>query len=300
MMTRRAFITTSALGAIATAQALRIHGATGSLRPSVSVFSKVFQELKLSFQETAELTAEAGLDGIDCPVRPGGQIIPEQATQDLPKFSELLQTRGLKMLLLTTAIQNPDSSHAEDILRTASRLGIKYYRLGYWQYRDGTSASEQLASIKSQLKDLAAMNQQYGMCGLLQNHAGGNLVGANVRDNYELCRDLDPKQMGLAFDIGHAIHQLGKDWRQEFERLRTRLAVAYIKDFKPDTGFVPLGQGQIVKSGYIDLLKYIHYSGPISLHIEYDWSNHGTNKTKDGLLKALRADNEMLKQWFRS
>jgi len=101
MMTRRTFISTSAFGAIAAAQALRIHGAAALARPPVSIFSKVFQELKLTFQETADLTAEAGLDGIDCPVRPGGQITPEQAGQDLPKMSEILQKQGLKFFFLT-------------------------------------------------------------------------------------------------------------------------------------------------------------------------------------------------------
>ena len=54
-------------------------GAEGLSACPIAVFSKVYQELKLDFKAAADLTAEAGLDGIDCPVRSGGEIEPEQA-----------------------------------------------------------------------------------------------------------------------------------------------------------------------------------------------------------------------------
>src|SRR4051812_29968226 len=58
--------------------------------PEVAVFSKLYQELKLTFQESAEVTAEAGLDGIDCAVRPGGEILPERAAEEMPRYAEAL------------------------------------------------------------------------------------------------------------------------------------------------------------------------------------------------------------------
>ena len=51
--------------------------------PPIVVFSKVYQELKLSFEQAAEVTIEAGLDGIDCPVRPAAKSSPRR----LPKRS---------------------------------------------------------------------------------------------------------------------------------------------------------------------------------------------------------------------
>src|SRR6516162_9208215 len=56
----------------------------------IVVFSKVYQELKLSFDDAAAVTAEAGLDGVDCPVRPGGEILPEHAAEELPRYVETL------------------------------------------------------------------------------------------------------------------------------------------------------------------------------------------------------------------
>src|SRR5258708_39938940 len=77
----RAAIVSSAF-ALSSAGAAPAWGAEKRSLPIV-VFSKVYQELKLSFEEAASITAEAGLDGIDCPVRPGGEVLPERAGEDL-------------------------------------------------------------------------------------------------------------------------------------------------------------------------------------------------------------------------
>ena len=89
----------------------------------IVVFSKVYQELELGFEAAAALTAEAGLNGIDCTVRPGGEILPENAARELPQYAAALNKRGLQIPLLTTAILSVSSPHAEDILRTAKKLG---------------------------------------------------------------------------------------------------------------------------------------------------------------------------------
>ena len=98
--------------------------------PPIVVFSKVYQELKLNFEDAASNTAEAGLDGIDCPVRPSGEILPERAGEDLPRFVEILRRNNLQLPLLTTAITSTSSPHAEAILRSAKKLGVLFYRLG--------------------------------------------------------------------------------------------------------------------------------------------------------------------------
>ena len=46
--------------------------AADTFSPPIVVFSKVYQTLKLDFVQAAAVTAEAGLAGVDCPVRPFG------------------------------------------------------------------------------------------------------------------------------------------------------------------------------------------------------------------------------------
>src|SRR3982074_2017906 len=57
----------------------------------------------------------------------------------------------------------------EDILRTAKKLGVGFYRLGFIDRQ--SDVARQISEIKAQLKDLAAMNKQIGIGGLLQNHS---------------------------------------------------------------------------------------------------------------------------------
>src|SRR5262252_8664425 len=119
-LSRREFIDRTFKGSSAVAlcgtQALRA-GAAEKKTPPIVVFSKIYQELKLNFDEAASLTAEAGLDGIDCPVRPGGEILPERAEEDLPRYFEVLRRNNLQLPLLTTGITSTATPHAEAVLR---------------------------------------------------------------------------------------------------------------------------------------------------------------------------------------
>ena len=125
MPTRRRFLhratASTALAVLWNEQPLSCLGAQ-AFSPPVAVFSKLYQEVKLTFQQSAEVTAQAGLDGIDCAVRAGGEILPEHAAEEMPRYAEELQKHKVRMLLLTTGITGVSSPHAEDILRRDWRL----------------------------------------------------------------------------------------------------------------------------------------------------------------------------------
>jgi Xylose isomerase-like TIM barrel len=209
-LTRRDFVSrtlaASSTVALCGGSALSVLGDENS-SPPIVVFSKVYQELKLDFEAAAALTAEAGIDGIDCPVRPGGEILPEHATGELPKYAAAMRKRALRLPLLTTAITKVSSPYAEDILRTAKQLGVEFYRLGFIMRESNASTGKQMREITSQLKDLAALNKQVGIGAIIQNHspAGQAYVGGDLSEMYQLVKDFDPAQIGVAFDIGHAL-----------------------------------------------------------------------------------------------
>src|SRR5205085_4082968 len=94
-------------------------------------FTKPFQEL--SHEECADVVEQAGWDGIECPVRAKGQIEPERAEEELPKLIEALKKRGKEFTVITTDVKKADNA-SEKILRTAAKLGIKRYRLGFFDY----------------------------------------------------------------------------------------------------------------------------------------------------------------------
>jgi sugar phosphate isomerase/epimerase len=266
----------------------------------IVVFSKIYQSLNLSFEDAARLTAEAGLNGVDCPVRPAGEILPERATDDLPRYAAALRKQGLKLPLLTTAITSVSSPYAEPILRAAKKLGVRYYRLGFLERRSDRTAQQQIAEVRAQLKELAALNKEVGIGALFQNHspAGHAYLGGDLTELEQIVAGFDPARIGVAFDIGHALIVHGDGWRSHFEKLKSHLKIAYVKDAKREGRWVPFGQGDVGKTGYFKLLKQMHYKAPISMHIEFDWSHNGANNTRSALLQALKESASVVKEWL--
>ena len=304
LLSRREFIARAANAsfgvAVATANA-QLAGAPINSQSPIVVFSKVYQELNLGFEEAAQITADADLQGVDCPLRPGGEILPERVADDLPRYAAILRRNNLQLPLLTTGITSTSSPHAEEVLKTAKGLGIHYYRLGFIVHRRDISAPNLLSAVKAQLKELAALNKQLGMCVLLQNHSpSGDTVyfGGNLQELRNAVQDFDSAQIGVAFDIGHALVVHGDDWRKQFEQLKSHFKIAYVKDVKRSGGWVPFGQGDIAATGYFSLLKQMGYKSPISMHIEFDWGNDGKNRNRTALLQALKSSAKTLHGWL--
>jgi sugar phosphate isomerase/epimerase len=267
-------------------------------RVPVVVFSKAYQPLKFSFEQAAEFTAEAGLDGVDSPVRPDGEIVPERVEADLPVYVDALRKRGLQMPYVTTAITSTASPKAELLLGTAKRLDVKRYRLGFMFRAQGDRWKKQLQEIRAQLTDLAALNKQLGIGAVLQNHSpsGHTYVGGDVDELAEIVRGFDPEQLGVAFDIAHAINVHGMQWPAKFDKIRSHLRVVYVKDCNPQKQFVPLGQGQVGASGYFEVVKELRYNAPVSLHIEY--SGKAQPETRSELLMAVQNSLRLLRGWL--
>lgn len=275
-------------------------GATAAGPSPIVVFSKVYQELNLGFEDAAAVTAEAGLNGVDPPVRPGGEILPERASEELPRYVEALRRRGLSLPLLTTGITSINSPHTETVLRTARKLGVRYYRLGFIEREQQVAAAAQVREVRARLKDLAPLNRELGIGALLQNHspAGGrSYFGGDLNDLAAAVEGFDPAEIGVAFDIAHALMVHGDDWRRYFERLKPHFQIAYIKDVKRPGRWVPFGQGDLATSGYFKELRALGYHAPISLHIEFDWTEQGKNRA--ALVRTLQASLQTLRGWLR-
>jgi sugar phosphate isomerase/epimerase len=268
--------------------------------PPIVVFSKVYQALKLNYEDAAAVTAEAGLDGVDCPLRPGGEILPEHAAAEMPLYVAALRKRNLSMPLLTTAITSAASPRTEEILRTAKGFGVQYYRLGFVERQLAIPWERQCREIRAQLKDLAVLNQQIGIGAIFQNHSpsGRTYVGGNLAELCDIVQGFDSAQIGVAFDIGHALVVHGDQWRAHFEKLKPHIKVVYVKDVTRDGRWVPFGQGDIGRLGYFKLLRQMGYRAPICLHVEFDWTEKGKSKTREALVKALRDSSRVLKQWL--
>lgn len=296
-LSRREFLSRTA----ATGAAISLLGAEAWAKPEpkpgikIIGFSKPFQTA--SPTETADIVAEIGWDGIECPVRPKGQVEPERVEEDLPKLVEALQRVGREVTLLSTGIKEVNPL-TEKVLRTASKLGIKRYRFAFWTYKTNQPIPPQVAEIRAAMRDLAALNKELGLCGAHQNHSGPAYFGAPIWDIYDVIKDFDPQHLGTCFDIGHATIEGGLSWPIQARLMRPYYAAVFLKDAfwqKGEKGWrpewCPLGEG-IVDPKFFQTLKQSGYDGPISQHHEYEVG------TGAAMIKAMQRDLEVLRKWL--
>ncbi len=277
-ITRRGFIT-SVAAAGAAIPFSKFNAINQAQQPSVSgrfihIFSKPLQWL--DYDSLAELLAEAGAEGIDLTVRPGGHVLPENVKRDLPLAVKAAQKRGLRTDMIVTAITGADEQYAEDIIATASDLGIKFYRLGYLNYDEKSGVWGTLQKYKPLMKKLEERNRKYNIHGAYQNHYGTR-VGGPVWDLYELLKDLDPQYIGCQYDVRHAVAEGGSSWVNGLKLIAPYVKCTDIKDFKwsqnakgrwaPES--VPVGTGMVNFDEYFKIVRNFNIDGPISIHLEY-------------------------------
>ena len=134
----------------------------------------------------------------------------------------------------------------------------------------------------------AKLAQQIGIVVGYHNHI--DYVGASTWDTAKMLEGLDPKWSGYYFDPCHAVSEGGgAGWKVAFSLAAQRLKMVAIKDFyweKNAKGIwrervCPLGEGMVDWKYFFGALAKSAFSGPISLHIEYDPADVSAAATKD-------------------
>jgi sugar phosphate isomerase/epimerase len=267
-------------------------------RFSLIGFTKPFADR--SFDDTADLVAEVGWDGVEVAVREGNatHIAPGRVDEDLPRLVEALGRRGREVAIVTTSVVRLDAA-GRRVLEAAAAAGIRRVRLGFLKYGKGGDPRRQVAELHAALADVAAACRDLGLQAGYQNHSGAEYVGAAVWDLREALGDLDSKRVGACFDIAHATVEGGLAWPLHARLMADHLVAVFCKDFfweKTGDGqklrWCPLGEGVVQKS-FFDWLKTTAYAGPISQHHEY-----GGLGTGAPLIAQLKRDLGVLREWL--
>jgi sugar phosphate isomerase/epimerase len=170
---------------------------------------------------------------------------------------------------------------------------------------------ETLEKYRQQLRDLAALNKNYGIHGAYQNHAGTD-VGAAIWDLWYLIRDLEPEWMGLQYDIKHATLEGGQSWPNDVKLMHPFIKTIDVKDFqwvkkdgKWQVQMVPLGEGMVDFHRFFALVKQFDIQGPVSLHLEYPLggAENGASKLtvdREVVLAAMRKDLEAVRKYMKA
>lgn len=255
----------------------------------------------------ADAAAEIGFDGVDLTVRPKGHILPERVETDLPKAIEAIQKVGLSSTMITTAVQDANDPIDRRLLETASKLGVKYYRMNWLKYPERESIPEAIAQFKQVLTDLSHLNRKLGINGCYQNHSG-NLAGASIWELWEILKNTDQQNTGVQYDIRHAVVEGGLSWKNGLNLIHPQIKTLAIKDCiwaKKNGNWivedVPLGEGMVDFKTYFKLLKQFKIQVPVSLHYEYPigGAEHGATSItmdKQVIFTHMKRDLKKLQQ----
>jgi len=271
----------------------------------ISVFSKHLQFLQ--GEQLAKAAAEMGFDGIDITLRKGGHIEPERVRQDLPPLVAIIRKHGIEVPMVTTDIVDPDTPYTEDILKTLAELNIRYYRFmpsGGFKYVADRPYAAQLEAFRPRVARLAALNQRYQACAMYHTHSGRGFVGASFWDLPIIMKDVDPKFVGVNYDVAHATVEGGLGgWINSFHISKPHLRGIAVKDvswgkdaraaWQPQ--WQPIGEGMVHFEEFFGMLAGANFAGPVQMHFEYPLggANNGSRTPtipKEEVYTAMKLD----------
>jgi sugar phosphate isomerase/epimerase len=174
---------------------------------------------------------------------------------------------------------------------------VRYFKTGYWRYTASPDVRAQIATAADGLTGLAALARDCGIELGFHNHAG--YIGAALWEIAPVMDRLDPRWAGYYFDPRHAVAEGGGGaWKAATYLVAPRLKMVAFKDFfweKSDKGWrirdCPMGDGMVDWAWIGSALKGAKFTGPISLHFEYEIAasspRERTTRTLEAAVKDL-------------
>lgn len=257
----------------------------------------------MNWRQLAMTVKKLGFDGVDLTVRPGGHVLPERAAEDLPEAVAAIKAEGLAVPMISTGLTSSSDPTTKLILSTAGKLGIQYFKPGYYKY-EFKDVRRELEKFGAEFTTLVELGKQTGVqCGF-HNHEG--YIGAPLWDVATVIDRLDPKWAGYYFDVRHAVVEGGAaGWKIATNLVAPRLKMIAVKDFyweKSAKGWrvvnCPLGEGMVDWRQYFKLLRQANFHGPVSLHLEYEIPGATATAKEENTIAAVQRDLEFLKARF--
>lgn len=267
----------AAAGASRRADAAFVESGVAAPSPEARTFCLFSKHLpELGWSDVGRAAKDSGFDGVDLTVRNGGHVAPERAADDLPRALDAIRARGVAVPMITTDLTSANSPLAKPLLQAAAANGVRYFKTGYWHYTASADVRAQVAAAGEALAGLAALARDCGIELGFHNHAG--YIGAALWDIAPAIDRLDSRWAGYYFDPRHAVAEGGGGaWKAAAHLVAPRLKMLAVKDcvyVKADTGWridnCPLGEGLVEWAWIGGALDEAQFSGPISVHLEYE------------------------------
>ena len=178
---------------------------------------------------------------------------------------------------------------------------MRFVELRYWRYRLADVRAE-LAAAARDLADLAALARRHQVELGFHNHA--DYLGASLWDIAPHIDPLDARALGYYFDPRHAVVEGGGiGWKSAFTLVAPRLKMVAVKDFHWEKSGgrwtvrnCALGEGMVDWAWFADALARTPFSGPISLHLEYDLAGATAAERQSRTMAAAGRDSAFLRR----
>ncbi len=279
-------------------QAMGMVSMAGPGSPIV-LFSKHLAEL--GWRDLGVAVRQAGFDGVDLTVRPGGHVLPARVSEDLPRAVAAIRDGGSMVAMLTTGLTQPDDPAARATLQGARDAGVPRLKAGYYRYAFADARNE-LAVATTAFRALVRMAGESGVMLAYHNHSG-DYVGAPVWDALQMIEGQPATATGIYFDVRHATVEGGLGgWRAAVQMAAPHLRMLAIKDFYWEKGAngrwrvvdCPVGDGMVDWKAFGAELRKARFSGPMSVHVEYDPGGRTQVEKTERMLEAMVRDRQRL------
>lgn len=263
----------------------------------ILLFSKHLPDL--AWGDLGAAVRKAGFDGVDLTVRPAGHVLPERVADDLPRAVAAIRDAGSFVGMLTTGLTQPDAT-ARAVMQAARTVDVPRLKAGYYRYAFA-DVKRELAEATKSFRGLVAMAGEAGVLLAYHNHSG--YVGAPIWDALRMIDGLPLTATGIYFDVRHATVEGGEaGWRVALQMAAPHLRMLAMKDFYWDKSRdgrwrvvdCPIGEGMVDWKTYRTELQSAGFSGPISLHVEYDPGGRTPVEKRDRMLEAMVRDRTRL------
>jgi sugar phosphate isomerase/epimerase len=165
-------------------------------RVSFSVFTKPW---KTPLPDLARFVRDLGFDGIELPVRPGYQVLPENVGRDLPAAAKLLADHGLQISSVAPPGGSPDGPLDESFIAACAEAAVPVIRVMAPIGDDGYLAS--VSRLQREYDALRPLLEKYGVQLGIQNHYGRTVC--NAMGLRHLIERYDPRLIGAVWDAAH-------------------------------------------------------------------------------------------------
>jgi hypothetical protein len=275
-MNRRTAI--KALGAVASGIAARAQAplpppTANRTAPLICVYSGNLA--KVPYAMLGDIAGQIGYEGVDLTVFPGGHVNPFIANVDMVRAVEAVRGSNLEVPMISTELTSMNNATAYAVLALAYQGAVKMFRTGYWPLAAPNLLQQRLVETRRDIAGLVMLGRRCKMEAMIPNRAGA-WVGHSVSEAQSLIGDMDPRWTGFYLDIAAALADAGVDgWPAAMKAALPRAKAIAISDFRPKQGNAdavepcPLGQGTVDWDKAFGMLAEAHFTGPISIHMEY-------------------------------